>query len=134
MAGGDVVGEDLPKEAMPERTRTQASSGAGTVAASLAAIGSVLAASSCCLPIFPFMMAAGLAGTSAFLTEVRPYLLVGSILFIAFGFYQARRARKCNRRTSTVSSVLLYISAGFVLISIFFPQIIANAIAGPGGR
>ena len=134
MAGGDVVGEDILKEAMPETTRTQSSSGAGTVAASLAAIGSVLAASSCCLPIFPFMMAAGLAGTSAFLTAVRPYLLVGSILFIAFGFYQARRARKCNRRTSTVSSVLLWISAGFVLISIFFPQIIANAIAGPGGR
>ena len=134
MAGGDVVGEDIPKEAMPERTRTQSSSGAGTVAASLAAIGSVLAASSCCFPIFPFMMAAGLAGTSAFLTEVRPYLLVGSILFIAFGFYQARRAQKCNRRTSTAALVLLYVSAGFVLISILFPQIIANAIAGPGVR
>ena len=133
MEGGDVVGEGIPKEAMPDRTRIQSSSGAGTVAASLAAIGSVLAASSCCLPLFPFMMAAGLAGTSAFLTEVRPYLLAGSILFIAFGFYQARRARKCNR-TSTVALVLLCVSAGFVLISILFPQIIANAIAGPGGR
>lgn len=124
----------MPKEAMWARIRMESSSGAGTVAASLAAIGSVLAASSCCLPLFPFMMAAGLAGTSAFLTEVRPYLLVGSILFIAFGFYQARRARRCNRRTSTVALVLLYLSAGFVLISILFPQIIANAIAGPGSR
>jgi len=79
------------------------------------------------------MMAAGLAGTSAFLSEVRPYLLVGSILFIAFGFYQARRARKCNR-TSTVALVLLCVSAGFVLMSILFPQIIANAIAGSGSR
>ena len=127
-----LSGEHMPKEAMSARTRTESSSGAGTVAASLAAIGSVVAASSCCLPLFPFMMAAGLAGTSAFLTEVRPYLLVGSILFIAFGFYQARRARKCNRRTSTVALVLLCVSAGFVLISILFPQIIANAIAGPG--
>ena len=99
-----LFGEHMPKEAMSARTRTE-SSGAGTVAASLAAIGSVLAASSCCLPLFPFMMAAGLAGTSAFLSEVRPYLLVGSILFIAFGFYQARRTRKCNRRTSTASAV-----------------------------
>ena len=129
-----LSGERMAKEAMSARTRTESSSGAGTVAASLAAIGSVLAASSCCLPLFPFMMAAGLAGTSAFLTEVRPYLLVGSILFIAFGFYQARRARKCNRRTSTVALVLLFVSAGFVLISILFPQIIANAIAGPGSR
>ena len=129
-----LFGEHMPKEAMSARTRTESFSGAGTVAASLAAIGSVLAASSCCLPLFPFMMAAGLAGTSAFLTEVQPYLLVGSILFIAFGFYQARRTRKCNRRTSTVALVLLCVSAGFVLISILFPQIIANAIAGPGAR
>ena len=129
-----LSGEHMPKEAMSARTRAESSGAAGTVAASLAAVGSVLAASSCCLPLFPFMMAAGLAGTSAFLTEVRPYLLVGSILFIAFGFYRARRARKCNRRTSTVTLVLLYLAAGFVLISILFPQIIANAIAGPGSR
>ena len=129
-----LSGEHMPKEAMSARTRTESSSGAGTVAASLAAIGSVVAASSCCLPLFPFMMAAGLAGTSAFLTEVRPYLLVGSIFFIAFGFYQARRARRCNRRTSPVALVLLCVSASFALISILFPQIIANAIAGPGSR
>src|SRR5215510_14210277 len=124
----------MAKEAVSASTRTESSGGARTVAASLAAIGSVLAASSCCLPLFPFMMAAGLAGTSAFLTEVRPYLLIGSIVFVAFGFYQARRARKCNRRTSTVALVLLCVSAGFVLASILFPQIIANAIAGPGAR
>ena len=129
-----LSGEHMAKDAMSARTRMQSSSGAGTVAASLAAIGSVLAASSCCLPFFPFMMAAGLAGTSAFLTEARPYLLIGSILFIAFGFYRARRARKCNRRTSTVALVLLCVSAGFVLISILFPQFVANAIAGPGTR
>lgn len=75
-------------------------------------------------------MAAGLAGTSAVLTEIRPYLLIGSALFIAFGFYQARRARKCNRRTSTIALVVLWASAGFVLISILFPQVMANAIAG----
>ena len=129
-----MFGEHMRKEARPARTRAESSSGAGTAAASLAAIGSLVAASSCCLPFFPFMMAAGLAGTSAFLTEVRPYLLVGSILFIAFGFYQAGRARKCNRRTSTVALVLLWVSASFVLTSILFPQIIANAIAGPGAR
>lgn len=48
--------------------------GVRTTFASLAAIGSVLAASSCCLPILPFMMAAGLAGTSTFLSAARPYL------------------------------------------------------------
>lgn len=120
----------MPKEAMVSRTRSESSGGAGIVAASIAAIGSVLAASACCLPLFPFIMAAGLAGTSAFLTEIRPYLLGGSVLLIGFGFYQARRARKCHRRTSVVASVLLWVSAGFVLISILFPELMANAIAG----
>lgn len=120
----------IKERTLPTRPESGSPVGAGTVAASLAAVGSVLAASSCCLPLLPFMMAAGLAGTSVFLSEVRPYLLVGSILFIGLGFHQARRARKCNRRTSIVASLLLWVSAAFVLISIFFPEIMANAIAG----
>ena len=112
----------------------QPSGGAGTVAVSLAAVGSVLAASSCCLPLFPFMMAAGLAGTSTFLSQIRPYLLLGSIAFIAFGFYQGWRAKQCRRRTSLISSVLLWVSAVFVFVSVFFPQIMANAMASLGAR
>ena len=115
-------------------TRSESPGGASSVAVSLAAIGSVLAASSCCLPLFPFMMAAGLAGTSTFLSQARPYLLASSILFIAFGFYQAWRAKKCQHRTSVLSSVLLWFSAAFVFVSIFFPQIMANVIAGLGAR
>jgi hypothetical protein len=80
------------------------------------------------------MMAAGLAGTSAFLSEVRPYLLAGSILFIAYGFYQSWRAKRCQRRTSVAASILLWLSAGFVLISIFFPQVMANVFANLGSR
>jgi hypothetical protein len=48
---------------------TQATNKSGsrsTVVASLAALGSVIAASSCCLPLLPFLFAAGAAGTSAF--------------------------------------------------------------------
>lgn len=98
--------------------------------ASLAAVGSVIAASSCCLPILPFAMAAGLAGGSAFLTAARPYLLGASVLFIGYGFYQAWRAKKCERRASVVASALLWVSAVFVILSIFFPQVMANAAAG----
>jgi hypothetical protein len=47
-----------------------------TALASVAAIGSVLAASSCCLPVLPFLFAAGAAGGSAFLTTTRPYLRI----------------------------------------------------------
>jgi cytochrome bd-type quinol oxidase subunit 2 len=100
-----------------------------TALASLAAIGSVLVASSCCLPILPVLLAAGFAGTSAFLSAARPYLLAASILFIAYGFYQAWRAKKCQRRSSAIASVLLWVAAVFVVISIFFPQVMANASA-----
>lgn len=103
--------------------------GAGTTFASLAAVGSILAASSCCLPVLPFMMAASLAGGSAFLAEARPYLLAASIAFIAYGFYQARQARKCQRRPSVINLVLLWASAGFVFLSIFFPQAMASVAA-----
>src|SRR5271170_4249548 len=89
--------------------------GARTTLASLAAIGSVLAASSCCLPVLPFMMAAGLAGGSAFLSAARPYLLAASILLIAYGFYQTRRAKKCQRRPSVIASTLLWVAAVFVV-------------------
>jgi cytochrome bd-type quinol oxidase subunit 2 len=103
--------------------------GTGATIASIAAIGSVLAASSCCLPVLPFVAAAGFAGGSAFFSAARPYLLGASVLFIALGFYQARRAKKCQRRPSVAGSVLLWVSTVFVVLSIFFPQVMANAAA-----
>jgi hypothetical protein len=112
----------LPIKSTPEDRR------AGL--AGVAAVASVLAASTCCLPLFPFLMAAGFAGGSAFVSAAQPYLLGASVLLIAFGFYQARRARQCKRRPSVASSVLLWASAVFVALSIFFPQAMANAAAG----
>jgi cytochrome bd-type quinol oxidase subunit 2 len=100
-----------------------------TTIVSLAAVASVVAASSCCLPLLPFLMAAGLAGGSAFLSAARPYLMVVSILLVAYGFYQARRARQCDRRPSVLASALLWVSAVFVVLSILFPQVMANAAA-----
>ncbi|HEV2379477.1 MAG TPA: hypothetical protein VG206_06735 [Terriglobia bacterium] len=103
--------------------------GARTVLASFAAISSIVAASSCCWPILPFVAAAGFAGSSALLSAARPYLLGASVLLIAYGFYQARRVKKCGRRPSVIASVLLWISAAFVVVAIFFPQLMANAAA-----
>jgi len=94
---------------------------------SAAAIASVIAASSCCLPVLPFIAAAGLAGGSAFLNEARPYLLGASVLLIVFSFWQAARAKRCNERRSTLGTVVLWIAAAFVAASILFPQTMANA-------
>ena len=100
-----------------------------TVIASLAALGSVVLASSCCLPLLPFLFAAGAAGTSAFFVKVRPFLLAASLLLVAFGFYQAWRAKQCKCQLNVVSTILLWFSAVVVVVFILFPQAIANFVA-----
>ncbi len=101
----------------------------GTVFASLAALGSAILATSCCLPLLPFLFAAGTAGTSAFFVRIRPFLVASSLAFVALGFYQAWRARQCHRRLNIVSTMLLWVSAVLVVAFTFFPQAMANLIA-----
>src|SRR5437763_14633737 len=70
------------------------------LAAALSAVGSVLAALTCCLPVLPFVLAAGTAGSarylSSFVRALRPYLLGLSVPLLAPGFYQSRRASQSN--------------------------------------
>ncbi len=113
-----------------EENRENNKSGSrSTVVVSLAALGSVIAASSCCLPLLPFLFAAGAAGTSAFIAQLRPYLVVLSVLLIAFGFYKSWRAKQCNCKPSRISTFILWFSAIVVFVFIFFPQVIANLVA-----
>jgi hypothetical protein len=112
-----------------ENLATRNSGSKTTVVASLAALGGVIVASSCCLPLLPFLFAAGAAGTSAFVAALRPYLLALSVLLIVFGFYKSWRAKQCNCRPSRISSFLLWFSAIVVFVFIFFPQVIANFLA-----
>jgi mercuric ion transport protein len=114
---------------MEENQATGKSDSRSTVVASLAALCSAIVASSCCLPLLPFLFAAGSAGTSAFVVRLRPYLLVLSVLLIAFGFYRSWRAKQCNCKPSWISTFLLWFSAIVVVAFIFFPQMIANLVA-----
>jgi hypothetical protein len=100
-----------------------------TLITSLAALGSAALASSCCLPLFPFLAAAGAAGTSAVFVTLRPFLVAASLLLVAFGFYQAWRAKQCKRRQSVSSGILLWLSALIVLVFTLFPQAAANFVA-----
>jgi hypothetical protein len=104
----------------------------GALAAALSAVGSVFAAATCCLPVLPFVLAAGTAGSSVFLSRfvsaLRPSLLGASVLLIALGFYQIRRAIQCNRRPSVLSQVVLWLSALIVVISILLPQAFADLV------
>ena len=104
----------------------------GGVAAALSAVGSVLAALTCCLPVLPFVLAAGTAGSARFLSSfvgaLRPYLLGLSVLLIALGFYQSRRASQCNCKPSVHTQVVLWLSALIVAISILLPQAFADLV------
>src|SRR5215813_6840410 len=93
-----------------------------TILASIGALSSAIAATGCCLPLIPVVAAAGLAGGAAFFTRLQPYLLCISVLMIGYGFYQASRARRCNRRPGIASTVLLWMSAAIVLVMVLFPQ------------
>ena len=83
----------------------------GALAAALSAVGSVLAAMTCCLPVLPFVLAAGTASSASWLARyvgaLRPYLVGLSVLLIALGFYQSRRASQCNCRPTVLSQVIL---------------------------
>ena len=61
--------------------------------------------------------------------RLRPYLLILSVLLIAFAFYKAWRAKKCDRKPGMVSTVVLWFSAVVVFVFIFFPQVVANFLA-----
>ena len=104
----------------------------GAIAAALSAVGSVLAGLTCCLPVLPLVLAAGAAGGANFIAgyvgALRPYLLGVSVLFIALGFYQSRRATQCNCKPSILSQVVLWLSALIVAISILLPQAFADLV------
>jgi hypothetical protein len=101
----------------------------GGLSSSLAALGGVIVASSCCLPVLPFVVAGGLAGISPVFAALQPYLLAGSILLVAFGFYQSWRAKKCDLRVGRWSRAVLWFSAAVVFAFVFFPQVLANFLA-----
>ena len=101
-----------------------------TILASAGALSAAIAACGCCVPLLPFVTAAGLAGGAAFLTTLQPYFLGTSVILIAYGFYQARRTKQCNRRPSAASTVVLWISATIVVMMVLFPQAVASLLAG----
>ena len=113
-----------------QMTRAQGPSDRGTILASMGSLASAIAASSCCLPLLPFIGAAGFAGGSALFATLRPYLLGASVLLIGFAFYQSHRTRQCNCRPSKLSTVVLWFSAVTVAVMIFFPQAVAALRAG----
>ena len=95
----------------------------------IAALGSLVAALSCCLPVGAFLAAAGAAGAARMLAPLRPWLLGLSVLFLAVGFIRAYKRNECSVRRDRLSLILLWAAAAVVGVMLLFPQIIAGLIA-----
>ncbi len=106
-------------------------------AAAAAAIGSLVAALSCCLPLGPILAALGLAGASAVLEPLRPYLLGVSFVCLGTGFWQAYGRPRCAVR-SRASVVILWSTLALLLFVVLLPQTVAGFLADvlpkPEGR
>ena len=99
------------------------------ILSAFAASGSVIAAMSCCLPFGAFITAGASATVSRYITPLQPYLLGFAAASLAFGFYQMYGRKACTRR-SPIAVAMLWISLLAVASLYFFPQAIANIIAG----
>jgi hypothetical protein len=91
----------------------------GVLASPAAAVVAVFAAVSCCLPLGPFLVAAGLAGASGFFLSIQPYLIVFAVLMLAFGFVQAVRSRRCGRKRTVLNVAVLLCSTVLVGAMLF---------------
>jgi hypothetical protein len=91
----------------------------GALASSVSAVVSALAALSCCLPLGPFLLAAGSAGFAGVFLSLQPYLIGFSALMLIVGFVQAFRARQCGRRRRALNVAVLLCSTGLVAAMLF---------------
>lgn len=101
----------------------------GTLSSSAAAVVSAVAALSCCLPLGPFLLAAGSAGAAGVFLSLQPYLIGFSVLMLAVGFVQAFRAHQCGRGRRALNVTVLLCSTGLVA-AMLFGSVPAGAPAG----
>ena len=94
------------------------------VAAAATALSTLL----CCVPT---SFAAAVATTSAgiFVADHQRWFLGASVLLIAIGAIQLRRAAVCSPGAKRSSAIMLAVSAAIVISVIFFPQLIAGLMA-----
>jgi len=79
--------------------------------------------------LIPFLIVAGASDSFA---KLRPFLVSGSVLFIALGFYQSWRSRR-SKVPTTLDMAVLWFSAVVVFCMILFPETIANFLANTMG-
>lgn len=100
------------------------------IAAAVGAIGSVIAAATCCIPVGTVVAAAGTAGASAVLDTARTWLMPLSAVLIAVAIWQTYRVKPSTGRRPIAGQFILWGSAAMVAALFLFPQQIALLVAG----
>lgn len=102
------------------------------VGAASGAIVTSLATLVCCLPA-GLLGAAGGSAVAAFLFDAgRPWMLGLSLGFLALGFVQAYRAKRCGAKPNRWALGLLVFALLMVMLAAIFPQVIAGFFADYG--
>ena len=94
------------------------------VAAAVTAVSTML----CCLP-GTFAAAAATTGVGLFVIDYQAWFLGASVVLLAIGGLQLRRAHRTCSTSRTSSVVVLCLSAAIVLVTVLFPQLLAGVIA-----
>lgn len=87
-----------------------------------------MTALTCCLSLAPLLAALGLAGASAVLEPLRPYLLGVSCVCLGAGFWQTYGRPRCAVR-SRASVVILWSALVALLFVVLLPQTVAGFLA-----
>lgn len=103
----------------------------------IAAVTSLIAAATCCIPLGTVVAAAGTAGASAMLDTARWWLMPLSGVLIAVALWQTYRHRPLSGKRPLAGQIILWTAAAMVAMMFVFPQqvalLVANRPASQGG-
>jgi mercuric ion transport protein len=98
------------------------------VGGSLGALGGALVAifgTLCCAgPVVVAVLGVGGAVAAAKMEPYRPYFIAASVVFLAFGFWRLRRARRCaclSPREARWLPILLWFATALTALTAIFP-------------
>lgn len=94
------------------------------VAAVLTGLGTLV----CCLPL-GLATAAATASLSSVAAEYQPWFLGASLLLLAVGLIQLRRANRTCATRPWSSAIVFGVCAAIVLAIVLFPQAVAGLLA-----
>jgi cytochrome bd-type quinol oxidase subunit 2 len=94
------------------------------VAAAVTALSTLL----CCLPV-GFAAAVASASLASIVSSYQRWFIAASLLMLALGLIQLRRAQRLCTRRPTSSVIVFGLSAVVVLLVVLFPQMVASLLA-----